>query len=152
MRCTLHLHMWYSTLAFCICDYITNWSIASYQEIFLPIPVEDKLATHEIAYISLHKTHIWLYHSAQQNKAVYQQYKRSLLLPPRRKISTMKKHELSSIVMSAAHTDKLILIFCEYKNHSKENNNTIICDQCCHSLRKSTRFHDKKNTRFTKKH
>jgi len=30
--------------------------------------------------------------------------------------------------MSAAHTDKIILIFCEYKNHSKENNGTIICD------------------------
>jgi len=50
--------MWYSTLAFCICDYITNWSIASYQEIFLSIPVEDKLATYEIDYISLHNTHI----------------------------------------------------------------------------------------------
>ena len=30
--------------------------------------------------------------------------------------------------MSAAHTDIIILIFCEYKNHSKENNSTIICD------------------------
>jgi len=30
--------------------------------------------------------------------------------------------------MSAAHTDKIILIFCEYENHSKENNSTIICD------------------------
>jgi len=30
--------------------------------------------------------------------------------------------------MSAAHTDKIILIFSEYKNHSKENNSTIICD------------------------
>ena len=37
-------------------------------------------------------------------------------------------HELSSIVMSAAHTDKIILIFCECKNNSKENNSTIICD------------------------
>jgi len=61
------LHMWYSTLAFCICDYITYWSIASYQDIFLSIPVEDKLksTTHEIDYSSLHNTHIC--HSAQQN-------------------------------------------------------------------------------------
>jgi len=29
--------------------------------------------------------------------------------------------------MSAAHSEKIILIFCEYKNHSKENNSTIIC-------------------------
>jgi len=37
----------------------TNWSIASCQEIFLSIPVEDKLATHEIDYISvsLNNTH-----------------------------------------------------------------------------------------------
>ena len=28
--------------------------------------------------------------------------------------------------MGAAHTDKIILIFCEYKNHSKENNSTIL--------------------------
>jgi len=30
--------------------------------------------------------------------------------------------------MSAAHTDKIILIFREYKSHSKENSSTIICD------------------------
>ena len=30
--------------------------------------------------------------------------------------------------MRAAHTGNIILIFCEYKNHSKENNSTIICD------------------------
>jgi len=36
--------------------------------------------------------------------------------------------------MSAAHSDKIILIFCEYKNHnSKENNSTIICDILNHS-------------------
>jgi len=36
--------------------------------------------------------------------------------------------------MSAAHTDQIILIFCEYKNHnSKENNSTIICDILNHS-------------------
>jgi len=37
--------------------------------------------------------------------------------------------------MSAAHTDKIILIFCEYKNHSKENNSTIMinCDILNHS-------------------
>ena len=29
---------------------------------------------------------------------------------------------------SAAHTDKIILIFCEYKNYNKQNNSTIICD------------------------
>ena len=29
--------------------------------------------------------------------------------------------------MSAAHTDKIILIFCEYKTNSKENTPTIIC-------------------------
>jgi len=30
---TLYFHMLYLTLAFCICDFITNWSIASSQEI-----------------------------------------------------------------------------------------------------------------------
>ena len=35
--------------------------------------------------------------------------------------------------MSPAHTDKIILIFCEYKNHSKEDNSTIICDILNHS-------------------
>jgi len=35
--------------------------------------------------------------------------------------------------MSAAHADKIILIFCEYKNHSKDNNSTIICDIVNHS-------------------
>jgi len=30
--------------------------------------------------------------------------------------------------MSAAHTEKITLIFCAYKNHSKENTTTIICD------------------------
>jgi len=36
--------------------------------------------------------------------------------------------------MSAAHTDKIILSFCEYKNHSKENTATIICEILNHSL------------------
>ena len=31
---TMYLHMWYSTLTYCICDIITDWSIARYQEIF----------------------------------------------------------------------------------------------------------------------
>jgi len=36
--------------------------------------------------------------------------------------------------MSAAHTDKIILIVCENKNHNcKENNSTIICDILNHS-------------------
>jgi len=35
--------------------------------------------------------------------------------------------------MSAAHTDKIIFIFYEYKNHSKENNTNIICDILNHS-------------------
>jgi len=35
--------------------------------------------------------------------------------------------------MSAAHTDKIILIFCEYKNHSKEDSSTTICDILKHS-------------------
>ena len=35
--------------------------------------------------------------------------------------------------MSAAHTDKIILIFCEYKNHSEENNSTIIHEILNHS-------------------
>jgi len=30
--------------------------------------------------------------------------------------------------MSAAHTDNIIFIFCEYKNYSKENTTTIIGD------------------------
>jgi len=30
--------------------------------------------------------------------------------------------------MSAVHTDKTILIFCEYINDSKQYNSTIICD------------------------
>jgi len=41
-----------------------------------------------LGYISLHNTH--MSHSAQQNKAAYQQYKSSLLLLPRRKKFTMK--------------------------------------------------------------
>jgi len=32
-------------MAFCTCDFVTDRSIASYQEIFWSIPVEDKLAT-----------------------------------------------------------------------------------------------------------
>ena len=43
------------------------------------------------------------------------------------------KLSLSSIVMSAAHADKIILIFCEYKNYSQENNSTIICVILNHS-------------------
>ena len=36
--------------------------------------------------------------------------------------------------MRAAHTDKVFLIYCEYKNHnSKENNSTIICNILNHS-------------------
>ena len=38
--------------------------------------------------------------------------------------------------MSAAHSDKIVLIFCEYKNHSKENTTIIICDILNHSQRK----------------
>ena len=30
--------------------------------------------------------------------------------------------------MSAAHSDKIIFIFWEYEDHSKENTTTIICD------------------------
>jgi len=45
----------------------------------------------------------------------------------------MKKHELSLTVMSAAHTDKIVLIFCEYENYSKENTTPIICDILNHS-------------------
>jgi len=41
---SLCLHMWYSTLAFCIFDFITYLSIASYQEINLSIAVENKLS------------------------------------------------------------------------------------------------------------
>jgi len=44
----------------------------------------------------------------------------------------IKYHELPLIVMSAAHTDKIILTFCEYKNHSKENTATIFCDSLNH--------------------
>ena len=32
-------------MIFCICDFITAWSIASYPKIFQSIPVKDKLAT-----------------------------------------------------------------------------------------------------------
>ena len=32
------------------CAFVTDWSIASYQEIFYSIPVEDKLATPAILY------------------------------------------------------------------------------------------------------
>jgi len=46
--------------------------------------------------------------------------------------------------MSATHTDKIILIFCEYKNHSKENNSTIICDILTESL--SGKFRNKNQT------
>ena len=35
--------------------------------------------------------------------------------------------------MNAARTDKIILIFCEYKNHSKENNSTSVSDILNHS-------------------
>jgi len=35
--------------------------------------------------------------------------------------------------MSAAHADKIILIFCEYKNYSKEKTSTTICDILNHS-------------------
>jgi len=77
------------------------------------------LATHEIDNYSLHNTPI-ICHSAQQNKTAYQQYKSSLLLPPRQKIFTKKKHELSSIVLTAAHTDKIILIFVNTKIIAKK--------------------------------
>jgi len=60
-------------------------------------------------------------------KAAYQQYKSSLLLPLRRKKHYDKGTQIISlIVMSAPRTDKIILIFCEYKNHSKENTSTIM--------------------------
>ena len=61
---TLYLHMRYSSLAYCICDFFTDWSIASYQEIFESIPVEDKLATHEIDYLA-YTTHTY---ANQHNK------------------------------------------------------------------------------------
>ena len=57
----------------CTCDRpsLLNFGIlyliASYQEIFKSIPIEDKLATHETNSISLHNTHISLCHSAQQS-------------------------------------------------------------------------------------
>jgi len=35
-------------MTFCTCDFIIDRSIASYQEIFLSIPVEDKLATPDV--------------------------------------------------------------------------------------------------------
>ena len=35
--------------------------------------------------------------------------------------------------MGVAHTDKIILSFCEYKNYSPENTTTIICDILNHS-------------------
>ena len=61
------------------------------------------------------------------NKAAYQQYKSSLLLPLRRKKNYDKATRIISlIVMCAPHTDKIILSFCEYKNHSKENTSTIM--------------------------
>jgi len=37
-------------MTFCTCDFITDRSIASYQEIVQSIPVEDKLATTGIFY------------------------------------------------------------------------------------------------------
>ena len=46
---------------------------------------------------------------------------------------TIKWHELPLTVMSAAHTDKIVLISCEYKNHIKENTTTIIDDILNHS-------------------
>jgi len=45
----------YSTLSFCICDYITDWPVLRN---FLADPIEGKLATHEINYIGLHNTRI----------------------------------------------------------------------------------------------
>jgi len=68
--------------------FVTIYQLASYKEIFYSIPVEDKIATPDVEYISIHNIH--LRHSAQQNKAAYQQYKSSLLLPPCRKIFKMK--------------------------------------------------------------
>jgi len=38
-------------MTFSTCVFITDQSIASYQEIFLSIPVEDKLATPALGYI-----------------------------------------------------------------------------------------------------
>jgi len=45
----------------------------------------------------------------------------------------IKYHELSLIVMSAAHSHKIIFSFCEHKNCSKENTIIIICDILNHS-------------------
>jgi len=38
-------------MAFCTCDFIADQLIASYQEIFLLIPVKDKLATPALYYL-----------------------------------------------------------------------------------------------------
>jgi len=49
-KAMVHCICLYSSLAYCICDFITDRSIANYQEIFESIRVEDKLATHDINY------------------------------------------------------------------------------------------------------
>ena len=70
-------------------------------------------------------------HATQHNKQIaYQHYKSSLLLPLRRNKIYDK---VTRIIMSATHTDKIILIFCEYKNHSKENITKINGDILNHS-------------------
>ena len=65
------------------------------------------------------------------NKAAYQQYKSSSLLPLGRKKSTMKQHESPLVVMSAAHTDNIkntakktlppSFVSCDILNHSQGN-------------------------------
>jgi len=47
--CTFDTLLWHM-ISYSICDFITDRSIASYQDVFSSIPVEDKLATHEIDY------------------------------------------------------------------------------------------------------
>jgi len=67
----------------------------------------------------------------QHNKVAYQHYEQLTTSTSSEKF-TIKLQELL-IVMSAAHTEKIILIFCECKNHSKVNTTTIICDILNHS-------------------
>jgi len=54
------------------------------------------------------------------NKVAYQHYKSSLLLPSPEKNYDKGTRIISLISMSAVHTDKIILIFCEYKTIAKK--------------------------------
>jgi len=85
----------------------------------------SKLVTDEIDYlfISLHNTHMPL---STTNKAAYQHYKSSLLLPFRRKKFSLKKHINDYDECSTYWPNNFD--FCEYENHSKENTTTITCD------------------------